>query len=185
MKPPNTAFGRVPGRIRDPINIARGIPVIPIEDNILSLGKLEFEFDRSELLVRMKANRDKHSLQFKQALVGYYLEVAEQAKEIAANARKLSKEAEEASKSDDPNKVDKTNWYITATKPEDHTTDYDRVIDMFEMAKQETINLDERQFAQYIRDEWEWKDRVFATNSFYSGKFGRQIEAVTGSSLEL
>lgn len=166
---------------RTGVVIPEGIP--NIEDELPGLGTLEFEFSREELLARMKENRDKHSLQFKQALVGYYLEVAEQAKDIASQARKLSKEAEEASKGN--GSVDNNNFYVQAIKPEDHTADYNRVIDMFELAKQDTIKLNERQFAQFIRDEWDWKDRVYATNAFYGGKFGRQIEAATGSRLEL
>lgn len=159
------------------------IPDVPLlEDDMLD--QLEFEFSREELLARMKENRDKHALAFKQALVGYYLEVAEQAKDIAAAARKLSKASEEAAKTADKVTSDTRNtWHISASMPEDHTSDYDRVIDMFELAKMEEVTLNEHQFSQYIRDEWEWKARVFATNAFYGGKFGSEIEAVTGSRL--
>lgn len=160
------------------------IPRIPIDEEYM-LDQLEFEFSREELLERMKTNRDTHALAYKQALVGYFLEVAEQAKDIASKARKLSKEAEEAAKADDAPDHTRHMWSVDATRPEDHTADYDRVIDMFELAKTELITLNEQQFAQYVRDEWEWKTRVLTANAFYGGKFGRQIEAATGSSLVL
>lgn len=52
--------------------------------------------------------------------------------------------------------------------PEDHTTDYDRVIAMLEMHQQDTIEIPEHYFSQYVMDEWGWQKGFLETSSNYS-----------------
>lgn len=46
---------------------------------------------------------------------------------------------------------------IKLPKPESHEEDYDRVISFLEMSVSEEITIAETQFAQYVRDQWAWK----------------------------
>lgn len=127
------------------------------------LGELKFEFSREEILERVKTNRDKHAQEFTDALEGYYLEVEDQLLAIAKEARgqvKLAKDSKEP-------KV--RAWSVNARQPEDHTADYDRIIDMLTLAKGENIELDENEFAQYVRDEWSWKRAFTESASHYHG----------------
>lgn len=126
------------------------------------LGELEFEFDRQDILARIRANREKHTAEFTDALEGYYLELADQLAVIAKEARAASKQAAE---SKDP---DKMYFQIRATKPESHEADYDRIIDMLESASNDKIELDENEFSQYVRDEWVWKRAFTESASYYS-----------------
>lgn len=133
------------------------------------LGELKFNFARQDILARVKNNRDTHAEEYATALKGYYLEVQEQLDTIAKEARKAVKLAAEEN---DPERLA---FEVMARKPENHTTDYDRVIDMLELAQNAEIELDEQEFAQYVRDEWTWK-RVFAeTAGFYNSKFGARL----------
>lgn len=133
------------------------------------LGELKFDFARTEIIERVKTNRDKHAEDYATALKGYYLEVSEQ---LANLAGELAVAITEADAAKDPKAL---NFSVRAEKPEDHTGDYDRVIDMLELAKNETIELDEQEFAQYVRDEWAWKARFSATSSMYNAKFGDRL----------
>lgn len=139
------------------------------------LGDLKFEFAPSDLITRMEANRDKHSQEFQTALKGYWLEVQEQAEQASKDARKAAKTAGEvAAGAAEPDRLS-LHWSAAPTKPENHTGDYDRVIDMLKLAKNAAIELDEQQFAQYVRDEWDWKALFTATSSVYNSKFGDRL----------
>jgi hypothetical protein len=133
------------------------------------LGELKFDFSRTEIMERVKENRDKHAEEFAVALKGYYLEVQEQLEKIAEEAQKASVKA---GKEKDPKSL---TYSVNARKPEDHTGDYDRILDMLRLAKNENIELDEQEFAQYVRDEWAWKQRFTETSSTYLSKFGTRI----------
>jgi hypothetical protein len=50
------------------------------------------------------------------------------------------------------------------TAPEDHTVDYDRSIQMLEMAVDKEIVVDEREFQNYVQDVWNWS-RDWATSN--------------------
>lgn len=135
--------------------------------------ELEFEFKREDILERLRTNRDAHKGAFDESMTGYYLEVEEQAKEVASKARKAAKDASEGK---DPEEL---TFYVRANKPHDHTGEYDRVIDMLELAQQETVKLNEHTFGTYVRDEWDWKREFAATNAFYSSKFGERLSGLS------
>lgn len=133
---------------------------------------LEFEFKREDILARLRINLETHREEYDTALQGYWLEVEEQAKNIASKARALAKEAVSDKKPENFH-----GWSITARRPEDHSKDYERVIDMLELAQETTIKLNEHTFATYVRDEWEWKQDFLATSAFYSGKFSERLSS--------
>ncbi len=51
--------------------------------------------------------------------------------------------------------------------PEDHTRDYDRRIKMYEMDIDDTIEMTEQEFAQYVLDDWGWKQAWTTSNTAY------------------
>ena len=53
------------------------------------------------------------------------------------------------------------------SEPESHAGDYDRVLGMLAMARQETLELTEQQYSQYVLDEWDWRGRFEAISSSY------------------
>ena len=55
-------------------------------------------------------------------------------------------------------------------RPEEHTSDYDRAIRMFEMTTEEEIELDQSTFCQLVMDEWDWKRNFSANTLSYSMK---------------
>jgi hypothetical protein len=44
---------------------------------------------------------------------------------------------------------------------------------MLEMSIAEEVTISERQFAQFVMDEWDWKEKATMTNMGYSVGAGR------------
>lgn len=57
---------------------------------------------------------------------------------------------------------------IGLLQPEDHTSDYDRVLKMLNMSIDVDIELDENDFVQYVEDDWHWKRQWFANTASYA-----------------
>jgi hypothetical protein len=82
----------------------------------------------AELLERLKENRDGHLGVFLAALAGFHEEVIVQLERALENAR--------------AGRCYTTQFRLP--EPEDHTRDYDRVIEMLEMSVDEVTELDQR-----------------------------------------
>lgn len=106
---------------------------------------------RDELLSTLKKNRENHRKIFEEALEGYREEAIKELAE-AINDAKAGKKIRRS---------------LSLVEPMDQTKDYDRVIRMLEMSKDTIIEISEIDFAQYVLDDWRWKDQFTASNSRY------------------
>ncbi len=107
--------------------------------------------DRVQLLARISANRNAHRGVFEEAIEGYRKEaIAELERSLndAKNGRKVQR-------------------WLQLVEPEDHTNEYDTVIDMLEHSVDATITLDARSYARYALDKWEWKEQFAGTVNSY------------------
>jgi len=120
-----------------------------------SFGDSVIQVDRKNLLGRIKTNRDAHRSEFEKAWTGYEAAVRlwfeEKIVEIHAG------------------RMPKTTAF-TGPVPQDHTDDYDRVIDMLEMEIRDELEIDEQQFKMYVRDDWSWKGQFTTSNATYTGQ---------------
>ena len=111
----------------------------------------EVKIDKGKLQFRVQENRDKHREVYERAMEGYRQEVLKwfgiQMENAMADAGF------------------ETAFYMP--RPEDHTEDYDRVLDMLTMSEDTVITLTSSEFAQYVRDDWGWKRDFMATSSNY------------------
>ena len=107
---------------------------------------------KTELLDKLKANRQDHRAVFLEALSGFRTEV------IAALEERL----------EDARKGRRVNLRLGLIQPMDQTKEYDRAICMCEMSVDDTIELTEEAFGNYVMDDWAWKSGWLATNSAYS-----------------
>lgn len=114
----------------------------------------DVKVSKTELLERVKANRAKHRAIFEDALVGYRAEVI----------KILDKRLEDAKTGK------KINTLISLVEPQDHTADYDAVIDMLEMSLDQAIIIPYHEFRQYVRDEWSWKAQFIQSTAMYNSK---------------
>lgn len=107
---------------------------------------------KEELLAILKTNRDNHRAIFESAQEGYrqaWIDLLEDRLEDARLGRK----------------IERTIWL---NPPVDQTADYDRAIKMVEMHTGGTIDLDEKRFANYVMDDWEWSENFKLSNSAYT-----------------
>jgi hypothetical protein len=111
----------------------------------------DVQMNKSDLRNRIQENRNAHRGIFEAAIDGYREEATKFFEEQLAKAK--------------AGKV--FNNYFSEPIPEDHTKDYDAVLDMLDMDKRDTITLSAGQFRQYVRDEWGWKQDFMATSSNY------------------
>ena len=104
-----------------------------------------------DLLLALRENRETHHSTFERAFEGYRKMV------VAALEKNLA-----AAK--DGKKI------VTVVRyqaPEDHTEEYDQVIQMLEMCEDETIEVTQEQFAQYVQDSWGWKHNFESVSTMY------------------
>lgn len=109
---------------------------------------------KAELLTAIRANREVHRNEFIKALDGYREIVIERLELTLKNVRGGGRfDSDE---------------FVLLVAPMDHTKDYNRVIKMLEMSTADEITVTERQFQQYVLDDWTWKMDFLATNARYS-----------------
>jgi hypothetical protein len=107
---------------------------------------------RAELLVKLMDNRDKHRALFLEAQEGYRdLVIAELDKSLqdAREGREIR-------------------TYIRMEAPQDHTSEYDTVIEMLRMSVDDVVELKAIEFQCYVLDKWQWAQSALLTNSAYA-----------------
>ena len=112
---------------------------------------IEVTVKRTELLERLKTNREKHRREFNEAITIWQ-------KDLEATTQKLNFE-----------KLQRFPQELETLKqncPVSFLNEYDDIIDMFEMAVKDEILLDSEAFRNFCRDEWDWKSDI-ANNKYY------------------
>jgi hypothetical protein len=106
---------------------------------------------KQALLDILRENRENHMAEFERAVEGYRKRREQQLEELLADIR--------AGRIND--KVE------SLPVPFNQQKDYDRVIRLVELDVSDTVTLDEGEVAQYIMDDWRWKQNFTASNSYY------------------
>ena len=112
------------------------------------------KISKNKLLTKMRENREAHRKQFEEALEGWKERVIEELEKAVENAKKGIK----------------FETFFHLPRPDDHTADYDAIIDQVEWNERGEIELDIHTFNQYVRDDWGWKEDFISTNAMYSKK---------------
>ncbi len=109
--------------------------------------------DKTELLEKVAVNYTKHRAKFEEAMAGYKIKAINILEDhitlIMDNA---------------PEKV-----FVQLPMPEDHSADYERVIEMLEWSKDDELELNESEFSTYVLDQWGWQEGFSQTYAMYSG----------------
>ena len=111
--------------------------------------------DRLKVLEVLRANLEQHKKIVEEARVGYF----EAAQKMLRN--KLD-EMEKAG----PNKVVQLTFSLRP--PKDHTAEYETVIRMLEMHREQTVELSADEVRQLIENKWDWMKEFVAVNEVYS-----------------
>lgn len=113
--------------------------------------------NKQDLIVVLKENRDQHHEEYKEAYAGY---------------KQLCIEALEERLGEIKN-GEKINMYFTDlnSEPEDHTEDYQNVIDMLEVGQDTEIKLTIGDYMKYYKNDWDWRRHWGMSNASYINKF--------------
>lgn len=120
---------------------------------MLENGEKAVRIKRDELLAVLKENRAAHRSMFEKATEGYRRRAIEELDRSLQDA-KAGKKIRRA---------------ITLVEPMDQTRDYDRAIRMLEMTVDEIVTIGDKEFQNYVMDDWSWKEAVMTSNSAYLG----------------
>lgn len=97
--------------------------------------------DKTRLRERVQQNRDAHREIFNQATEAFHDRYISEVEKFL----------------DDAKQGLRYELTIRLPRPEDHTADYDRVLEMIDMSVGDTMELEELDVAYYIQDDWAWK----------------------------
>lgn len=114
--------------------------------NLIKVQKLD-------LLKKLIDNRNKHLLEYDEAVAGFKKSVIEELQSYLDRAIK--------------GKSVRTT--ITFDEPRCHEDEYSTVIEMLEMSVDEEIYITMNEFRQYVQDKWHWKESFSVTNMKYIG----------------
>jgi len=107
---------------------------------------------KSELVNILTRNMAKHISIFDKAIKEYRKEVIKQ----LDNALKMARKGKGLQ------------LFFNITQPMNQEDSYERAILMLNMSVDDVIELNERDFMQYVQDKWSWTDQFVATNSVYT-----------------
>jgi hypothetical protein len=107
---------------------------------------------REKLLSTLKENRAEHGKIVAEARRGY----VEQARAALERRLKQLQEGEIAS------------LQFSLAPPADFTEVYDNSIAMLEWNTEDLVELEADEFRQLVRDEWDWSENFYHSNSRYS-----------------
>lgn len=119
---------------------------------------------KAELLEVLEKNRNAHNGIFREAQDGFR-------KLVIAELEKRLELARKGKKFD---------LYMRLPEPEDHTRDYERIISMLKMDLNDTVELSETDYSQYVLDDWEWKRQFLGTNRAYSLRAAKLADELGG-----
>lgn len=109
---------------------------------------------KGSLLAQVKENRDNHRAEFEKALKGFQITAIEVLEKNLELARKGQRQR----------------VFVHLDVPEDHTKDYDRIIGMLQNEVRDTVELTQHEFAQYVQDDWGWKQQWTTSNVGYASR---------------
>jgi hypothetical protein len=106
---------------------------------------------KTELIKRIEDNRSRHRALFEQACTAFQVRLEQELERRLRDVRAGRP----------------VSLRIDLPEPEDHTIDYDRVLEMLALEVEEEVLLSETDVAQYVMDDWAWKRAFVTTNSSY------------------
>jgi hypothetical protein len=132
------------------------------EDNDMQLN---LKFPKTELLAKLKENREAHEEMYKKAHSGYMEAVAERLRNISTEAQAMAIQFDNGKE----HSIDRTTFFVDEEKPKSHVDAYDQAIEMLEFTTQSEIELSQDHFKQLVQDKWDWKHSFMAASAKYSG----------------
>ncbi len=113
--------------------------------------------NKADLLGKLRENRAKHKADFEAASDEYR-------KQALKETRALTKRIKQASRDE----LQNVSLYVVLTQPKQYVREYDCAIAMFENTLDDEIELLQREFTQYVLDQWDWSNEFVGSTALYN-----------------
>ena len=123
----------------------------------------EIPVEKNRLIAKLQENKETHSRQYKEAMEGFKDAVLE---DLAKQIKTLQTWVEKVEAST-PEQISKR-VPVTCQRPENHTSDYEEVIDMMNWTTEKEVKLSTTDFNAYVRDNWDWRQTFASTHMAYN-----------------
>lgn len=117
---------------------------------------------RDELLSKVRANREKHIQEYKDACDGYKDEALAAVKQGFTSLEKRIQQLEAGEV------IALAAVSFNLNVPQSHEQSYNQVIAMLEMSVDEVLEIQSDEFACYVMDDWDWRQSFEATKMRYT-----------------
>jgi hypothetical protein len=107
---------------------------------------------KDALLMAVKDNYKEHCERYADAMVGFRKQAIKELTKMltAAKSGKVIKE------------------YIGLNAPREFKKEYERVLSMLTMSVHDEVEISDREFAQYVLDDWDWKEKFVGSTHVYN-----------------
>lgn len=131
---------------------------------------------REHLLDILKANREKHCREYREAIAGYKVAAVSKLREYLAKGkaeleRNVQREIDQISQREVTDRSDSLilvqQMRVDLPFPRDFTSAYDAAIDMVAWDVRDVLELTHAEFQCFVRDVWDWSDDFRKTASTY------------------
>lgn len=111
---------------------------------------------KNRLLETLKENKATHEEDFELAWKGFKEKAIHNFEERLKQLKSLKKGQE-------------INLFVNLDMPQNHADDYQRAIEMLDWEVGDEVELQQREFQQYVQDQWGWTGAVTLSNQMYTG----------------
>lgn len=115
---------------------------------------IEITVKVADLIAALKANREKHIVEYQDASAAYLEQVRECLEEFRRSA--------------EAGVIRPDNYAMRLNPPVNATQNYDQYIRMFEMSQDETIKIAVNEYSTIVEDAWDWAQNAKVVNAFYT-----------------
>ena len=113
-------------------------------------GSRTVKVNKAKLIEKIKENKEAHIIAYAKAIEAYKKEALKQLSELTIKAEN-----------------GETNLWLSLTTPIDNAKSYDKILDIFEWELDDVVELEQREFNEYILDETESARQAMVSNSMY------------------
>ncbi len=124
---------------------------------------------REDLLKKLNTNRTLHGEHFEEAMAGWRVAYAKKLDEHALEFKTIADKI----RSDETMEGEANSYVDLPSMPENHTSEYDRIIARMEMSQDKEIFIAHKDFDRYVLDQWSWKGKHLEDVANYSNIAGR------------
>ena len=113
-------------------------------------GNRTIQVEKSDLIVKIKENKENHVKEYAKAVVAYKEEALRQLANLKVEVENGSLDAK-----------------LDLITPVDNSDNYDKIIEMFEWEVKDVVELEQDEFQEYVQDTTDFAVRAKMSNTAY------------------